>query len=210
MTSEIYEHVVLPAIIEIGPFCVIGQPYRNMKKCQAETRIGDNATIRSHTVIYAGNAIGNNFQTGHHVFIRERNEIGDDVSIGTLSVIEHHVKIGHRVRIHTQVFIPEFSILEDDAWIGPNVVFTNAPYPRGSRVKDELRGPVIRQGAKIGANATLLPGVEVGRGALVGAGSVVTRDVPPYTIVAGNPAKPRGSVHELTYDDGEVVYPKDS
>ncbi len=191
---------------EVGPFCLIGQPFRGMTEETAVTRFGSRAVIRSHCVIYAGNRIGNNFQTGHHAFIRECNRIGDDVSVGTLSVIEHHVEIGDRVRLHTQVFIPEFSVLEDDCWIGPNVVLTNAPYPRGKRVKDELRGVRIGRGAKIGANATLLPGIIVGRGSLVGAGSVVTKDIPEFMVVAGNPARVRGSVFDLHYDDGEPVY----
>ncbi|MBN1297261.1 N-acetyltransferase [bacterium] len=170
------------------------------------TEIGEGAVIRSHTVIYAGNRIGSNFQTGHHVFVRECNTIGDDVSVGTLTVVEHHVVIGNRVRIHSQVFIPEFSVIEDDAWIGPNVVMTNAPYPRGNRVKEMLQGPVVCSGAKIGANATLLPGVVIGRGALVGAGSVVTRDVVEYAVVMGNPARQRGTVFDLSDDAGEAVY----
>jgi len=87
MTSEIYPHVQLPDQIEIGPFCVIGQPFRNMTEETAVTIIGSHSIIRSHGVIYAGNKIGNNLQTGHHVFIRELNVIGDNVSIGTLSVV---------------------------------------------------------------------------------------------------------------------------
>jgi UDP-3-O-[3-hydroxymyristoyl] glucosamine N-acyltransferase len=94
-----------------------------------ETWIGDDSVFRSHTVVYAGNRIGACFQTGYKVNIREQNEIGDNVSIGTLSIVEHHVRIGNGVRIHSQVFIPEFSVIEDDAWIGPNVVFTHRPYP---------------------------------------------------------------------------------
>ncbi|MBN1878864.1 N-acetyltransferase [bacterium] len=206
MDSQVLQWVRFEGAHDIGPFCLIGQPFRGMTEDDALTTIGSDAIIRSHTVIYTGNVIGRHFQTGHHVFIRELNRIGDNVSVGTLSVIEHHVLIGNRVRLHTQVFIPEFSILEDDCWIGPNVVLTNAPYPRGSRVKAELRGARICREAKVGANATLLPGIVIGRGALVGAGSVVTKDVPEFTVVAGNPACVRGSVFDLKYDDGEQVY----
>jgi len=207
MTTEIHPHVVVPDDVIIGKFCIIGEPFKGMSDADAQTIIGAGSVIRSHTVIYAGNRIGENLQTGHHVFIRELNQIGHNVSIGTLSVVEHHVRIGDGVRLHTQVFIPEFSVLEDNAWIGPNVVLTNAPYPRGCRVKDELKGPVIGKNAKIGANATLLPGVIIGQGALIGAGSVVTKDVPEYTIVAGNPARVKGSVFDLKYSDGNPVYP---
>ena len=130
--------------------------------------------------------------------IRELNEIGADVSVGTQSVIEHHVKIANRVRIHSGVFIPEYSILEDDAWVGPRAVFTNAMYPSSPGAKLDLKGPHLMQGAKVGANATLLPGVIIGRNALVGAGAVVLVDVPDGKVVAGNPARVIKEVHELS------------
>ena len=156
--------------------------------------------MRSHTVIYAGNRIGTHFQTGHGALIREENEIGDDVSIGTHSIVEHHVKIGNRVRLHSHVFVPEFSVLEDDCWLGPHVVVTNAKYPRSPHVKDELKGAYIEQGAKIGANVTLLPGVRIGKNALVGAGAVVTKDVPPNAVVVGNPARVINTIDNLPYE----------
>jgi acetyltransferase-like isoleucine patch superfamily enzyme len=109
-------------------------------------------------------------------------------------VIEHHVTLGDGVRIHTQAFIPEYSVLEARSWVGPNVVLTNARYPLAPDTKASLRGPRLERGAKVGANATLLPGVVIGSNALVGAGSVVTRDVPPGKIVAGNPARVIGDV----------------
>jgi acetyltransferase-like isoleucine patch superfamily enzyme len=128
------------------------------------------------------------------------NSIGDDVSIGTLSVVEHHVEIGHRVRIHSQVFVPEYSILEDECWIGPNVVLTNAKFPMSPDAKKNLKGPIIRQRAKIGANVTILPGVVIGPNALVGAGSVVCRDVPEDAVVVGNPARVIKHISELPYE----------
>jgi acetyltransferase-like isoleucine patch superfamily enzyme len=184
---------------EIGLYVIIGTPPRGLKEGELKTLIGADAIIRSHTVIYAGNRIGDGFQTGHGVMIREENEIGSDVSIGTSSVIEHHVKIGDFVRIHSMVFIPEYSLLETNCWIGPNVVFTNAKYPRSPGVKEALRGPIIRQGAKIGANCTILPGIEIGENALIGAGSVVTKNVPANMVVAGNPAAIIKSLSNLPY-----------
>jgi acetyltransferase-like isoleucine patch superfamily enzyme len=198
-TSKVYQNVVLGTGSVLEDFCIVGTPPRHTRDGELQTLIGDGAVIRSHTVIYAGNVIGRNFQTGNKVNIRESNRIGDDVSVGTLSVIEHHVEIGNNVRIHTQVFIPEFSVLEDGCWIGPNVVFTNARYPLSPGVKDSLKGPVIRRGAKVGANATLLPGVVVGENALVGAGAVVVRDVPPGAVVVGNPARVIRDVADLPY-----------
>ncbi len=191
--------------VELGPgwvledFVIIGAPPRGHEQGELKTTIGERAYIRSHTVIYAGNNIGNDFQTGNKVNIRELNEIGDQVSIGTLSVVEHHVKIGNRVRIHTQVFVPEYTILEDDAWIGPNVVLTNAKYPVSPGVKDALKGPIIKRRAKIGANATILPGVVIGENALIGAGSVVVRDVPAGGVVVGNPARLIKEISSLPY-----------
>ena len=117
------------------------------------------------------------------------NKIGDNVSIGTLVTIEHHVIIGNEVRVHTQAFIPEYSILKKNCWLGPNVVLTNASYPKHPNIKANLQGVIIEESAKIGANVTLLPGVTVGRGSLIGAGSVVTKNVLGGVIMAGNPIK---------------------
>lgn len=183
---------------QIGEFVILGEPPRGSQPGDLTTRIGERAIIRSHTVIYAGNIIGHDFQTGHGVLLRESNQIGNSVSIGSHSVIEHHVVISDGVRIHSNVFIPEFSVLEDECWIGPNVVFTNARYPRSPRAKEELQGPFIETHAKIGANVTLLPGVRVGAGALVGAGAVVVDDVPSGKVVVGNPARVIGDVSQLS------------
>jgi acetyltransferase-like isoleucine patch superfamily enzyme len=205
-TYRIYKNVTLGEGTVVEDFSLVGVAPRGAQEGELPTTIGERAVIRSHTVIYAGNVIGRNFQTGNKVNIRESNRIGDDVSIGTLSVVEHHVDIGNGVRIHTQVFIPEFSVLEDGCWIGPNVVLTNAKYPLSPGVKDSLAGPVIRRNAKIGANATLLPGVVIGEGALVGAGAVVVRDVPPGAVVVGNPARIIRHVSDLPYSNDLVSH----
>jgi len=198
-------HYRIYAGVQLGPqsiieeYCVIGIPPRGACEGELETVLGSQVHLRSHTVIYAGNVIGSRFQTGNKVNIRELNHIGDNVSVGTLSVIEHHVEIGSNVRIHSQAFIPEFSILEDDAWIGPNVVLTNAKYPLSRGVKNSLKGPHIKRGAKIGANATILPGVVIGEYALVGAGAVVVKDVPARVVVVGNPARIIRQIADLPY-----------
>ncbi len=184
---------------DIGPFVVIGHPLRG--KRAAKTRLGERARILSHSVIYAGTQIGDRFFCGHHVLIREFCYLGDDVSIGTGSVLEHDVTIEDGVRVHTGVFIPEFSILRSGCWVGPRVCLTNAKYPTYPGVKDNLRGPEIGAGAIIGANVTILPGVRIGERALVGAGAVVTADVEPGAVVAGNPARQVKTIDHLTYGD---------
>ena len=185
-TSIIYPNVQLGENVVIEDFCLIGIPVS--RTSDEITIIKDNAHIRAGTYIYAGNKIGKNFQTGNKVNIRELNTIGDDVSIGTLSDIEHHALIGNGVRIHSQAFIPEYTILDDHCWIGPNVVITNAKYPLSQNAKDDLKAVHVFNAAKIGANSTLLPGVKVGINSLIGAGSVVTNDIEDNVIAFGNPA----------------------
>ncbi len=204
-SHRIYPNVHLGAQAEVGDFVILGMPPRGKEPGALETRIGDQAVIRSHTIIYAGNTVGQRFQTGHAVMIRELNTIGDDVSVGTHTIIEHHVQIAHRVRVHSNAFIPEYSILEEGAWVGPGVVFTNAQYPLSPDAKANLKGPRLLAGAKVGAHATLLPGVVIGRHALVGAGSVVVRDVADYQVVVGNPARVIKDVRQLSAYDFEQL-----
>jgi acetyltransferase-like isoleucine patch superfamily enzyme len=195
-TAIVRDGVTLQDGFEIQDFVVIGIG-TNTSKEEIITSVGSNALIRSHSVIYFGNQIGKNFQTGHGVLIRELNKIGDSVSIGSHSVVEHHVNIGSNTRIHSNVFIPEYTFIDENVWIGPNVVCTNATYPANPNTKTNLKGPVILQYARIGANSTILPGVKIGRNSLVGAGSVVTHDVPDGKVVAGNPAKEIRDVSEI-------------
>ena len=151
--------------------------------------IGDRAVLRSGTVIYAGVVIGGDFQTGHSVVIRERTRIGDRVVVGTHSVIDGNVVIGSNVKIQTNVYIPTHTTIGDDVFIGPCVTITNDKYPLRRRDEYEPRGAIIEDSASIGANATLLPGVRIGEGSMVGAGAVVTRDVPPWSLAVGVPAR---------------------
>lgn len=197
MTALIHPNVHLPEDASVGAFVILGEPPRGKTAGEIATRFGAHAVIRSHTVIYAGNVIGDDFQTGHGVLIREENEIGSHVSIGSHTIVEHHVKIADRVRLHSNVFIPEYSVLEEGCWLGPNVVVTNARYPQSRSVKENLRGAHVKRGAKIGANATLLPGVVIGENALVGAGAVVVHDVPDGAVVVGNPARVYKSISEI-------------
>lgn len=192
-TAIIYPNVQLGKDIIVEDFCIVGAPFKGYN--DETTIIEDGAVIRSHTVIYAGNRIGRNFQTGNKANIRELNVIGDNVSIGTLSVVEHHVVIEDDVRIHTQAFIPEYSTLKKNCWIGPNVVLTNAKFPKSPDAKMHLKGPIIEESAKLGANSTILPALRIGRNALIGAGSVVTKSVEEDAVVSGNPARFIRKIH---------------
>ncbi len=205
-TAKILKNVHLGKNATVEDYVIIGALGKNMKEGELKTVIGDNAIIRSHTVIYAGNKIGDNFQTGNHVSVREENIIGNNVSIGTKSVVEFKTKIEDNVRMHSQVFIPEYCTLKKGCWLGPNVVLTNAKYPNSVKSKEFLEGIVIGQNAIIGANATILAGIKIGDNVLVGAGSVIVKDIPPGKVVAGNPAKVIKERSALRYPTGEKAY----
>ena len=189
--------------VQFGPgsvveeLCVIGRHTGASGTGGVKTVIGAGATLRTHTVLYAGSTIGDRFQTGHHALVREMNTIGNNVSIGSLSVVEHHVRIADNVRIHSQCFIPEYTVLEEGAWIGPRVTITNAPFPKCPDVSKCITGVTVGRGARVGANTTILPGVHIGERALIGAGAVVTKDVPAGTVVVGTAAKAVKSIDEL-------------
>lgn len=160
------------------------------------TILGRNALLRSGTVIYCDVVIGDGFQCGHGVLIRERTRIGNDTSVGSMSVIEGYSEIGSRVRIQSMVFVPTHTTVEDGVFIGPHAVLLNDRYPPHGR--PSLQGPCIRKGAVIGGNSTVLPGVTIGEGAAIAAGAVVTRDVPPCTLAIGAPARIRPLPEEMS------------
>ncbi len=189
-------------LIALGPDClvdstaVVGErPVREV--ADLSLRIGANACIRSGTVIYAGSAIGARFNTGHHVVVREENRIGDDVAIWGQSTLDYGCTVGNRVKIHTGVYVAQFTVLEDDVFLAPGVVIANDPHPGCPRARECMRGPRICRAARIGVNVTIVPFVTVGEDALVGAGAVVTRDVPARAVVYGNPARVITTIDEL-------------
>jgi len=187
---------------DLQPPCIVGKAPRGAREGELPLRIGSRATVRPFTTIYAGTTIGERLQTGQGASIREDNVLGDDVSVGTNAVLEFGNRIGNRVRIHSGCFL-EMVTIEDDVFVGPNVVFTDDPHPMGCpRYQECTGGAVVRRLARIGANCTILPGVEIGENALVGAGSVVVEDVPAGAVVVGNPARVVKSVSELTCPPG--------
>ncbi len=182
----------------IGPNCVIGFPDKKeieqmLHKMDRETRnesnftrIGESVQLRSNCVLYSNVILGNRVRFGHNVMVREDVKIGDDTLVGTNSTIDGNCRIGRSVSIQTNVYIPTNTIVEDHVFLGPSSVLTNDKFV--GQTTCELRGPILRKGASIGGNATILPGIEIGEGAVVGAGAVVTKNVPPKVIVVGIPA----------------------
>jgi acetyltransferase-like isoleucine patch superfamily enzyme len=151
------------------------------------TTIRDNAIIRSGSTIYCDVSIGNDLRTGHNILVREMTTVGNNVLLGTNVIIDGNTIIGDNVSIQSNVYIPTNTLVEDNVFLGPCAVLTNDKYP--IRVKYDLKGPILRKGASIGANSTILPGVEVGEGAMVAAGALVTKNVPAWKLAVGFPAK---------------------
>jgi len=208
-------HVQLAANVTLGDGCdlqepcIVGKAPRGAAAGERALTIGPGSVIRPFTTIYGGSSFGARLQTGQGASIREDNIVGDDVSIGTNAVLEFGNRIGDRVRIHSGCFL-ELVTIEDDVFVGPNVVFTDDPHPMGCPRYEECKGgAVVRRLARIGANSTILPGVEIGEGALVGAGSVVVHDVPAGAVVAGSPARVIKQVSELTCGPGWYEKPYD-
>lgn len=159
------------------------------------TRIGDRVRIRSGSVVYGDVRIGDDVTTGHDVVVRAGSRIGNEVLLGTKTVIDGDTTVGDRTSLQTGVYVPPASTIGPDVFVGPNVVMTNDPYPVRRDV--ELCGPTIEDHVSIGANATLLPDVTIGRGAFVAAGAVVDADVPPETLAVGVPATTRSLPPDL-------------
>jgi acetyltransferase-like isoleucine patch superfamily enzyme len=167
--------------------------------------LGPGACLRSGTVLYDGTRIGERLQTGHCVVVREDCVIGDDVSIWSNSVIDYNCRIGNRAKIHCNCYVAQYTELEDDVFLAPGVTIANDLYPGNDRSAEVMAGPIIGAAAQVGVNVTILPYVRIGAGSLIGAGSVVTRDIPAGVVAFGNPAVARGAVAELPNVDDRVV-----
>jgi acetyltransferase-like isoleucine patch superfamily enzyme len=173
----------------LGKALVLSRQSQATLREPAPTQIGDEATIAAGAVVVAGASIGTGAFIGDQAHVRERAVVGAESGVGRGSAVDNDVVIGERVRIQTGCYITAFTTIEDDVFLGPGV-FTFNDNAMGRHEKGiELKGATLRRACRIGGGALILPGIEVGEEAFVATGSVVTRDVPPRTLVMGSPAR---------------------
>ena len=202
----IHAGTALGAGVRIQDGAVLGKPpaFGARSKARREEPpplvLGEGATIGAGAVVAAGAAIGPAAMVGDMAHVRERTAIGRESLVGSRCSIDNDVVIGARVRIQTGSYITAFSEIEDDVFVAPFVVTTNDQTAGRRAPSVPLRGPRLRRACRIGARAVLLPGVEIGEEAFVGAGSVVTHDVAPRSLVLGAPAR-----HVREVDSGEAI-----
>lgn len=166
--------------------------------------LGDECSIGAGAVVYAGTTVGRQTMIADQAFVREKCVIGDHVIVGRGVTVENETTIGNQVKIQSGAYVTAYMTIEDHVFIAPGVYTTNDNFMGRTPERFKYRrGPTIRHGARIGANTTLLPGVEIGREAFVAAGSVVTRDVAPATLVIGVPARPMRPVPEPEWAENQ-------
>jgi acetyltransferase-like isoleucine patch superfamily enzyme len=171
------------------------------------TKIGNNCLIGANTVIYVGSSISNNALIADLASIRENTTIGEYTIVGRGVTVENYVKIGKRCKLESECYITAYSEIEDYVFIAPGVVTSNDNYlGRTEERFNHFKGVTIRKGGRIGANAVILPGTTIGEDALVAAGSVVTKDVPPRKIVMGSPARIIRDVPEEQLIENQKFY----
>jgi UDP-2-acetamido-3-amino-2,3-dideoxy-glucuronate N-acetyltransferase len=160
------------------------------------TVIGAGTVVSTGAVVFAGSQIGESCIVGDQSCIRERVVMGDDCVLGRGSLIENDTTVGAGTRIQAGAYVTAYSTLEEDVFIAPCVVTTNDNFMgRTEQRKTLMKGPTIRRGARVGGGAILCPGIEIGEEAFVGAGAVVTKDVPARKVVVGSPARVLRDVH---------------
>jgi acetyltransferase-like isoleucine patch superfamily enzyme len=170
----------------LQPGAMLGFRYR---ADAGPARLGTRCTIRAGSIVYGDVTAGDHLQTGHHALIRERTLIGRHVVIGTNSVIDGDVVIGDFVKIESCCYIPTHVMIGSRVFIGPGTTLTNDRYPLKMRDRYRPEGPILEDGVTLGGGVTVVPGVTIGAGSFVAAGAVVTRDVPPSSLVKGVPGR---------------------
>jgi acetyltransferase-like isoleucine patch superfamily enzyme len=195
-TALVYPGTVIGDGCKILDYAVVGKqptlsPRSTAKKEPlAPLELGAGTIVSTGAVVFAGSQIGARVIVGDQACVRERCAIGADVVIGRGSLVENDTTIGELTKIQAHAYITAYSTLEDNVFIAPCVATTNDNFMGRTEERHELvRGPTIRRGARIGGAAVLLPGIEIGEEAFVGAGAVVLRDVAPGSVVVGNPAR---------------------
>ena len=195
-TATVYPGTVLGDGVRVLENAVVGkQPSLGARSTAKReplppAEIGAGTVVSTGAIVFAGTHIGDGCIVGDQSCVRERVDLGDGCVVGRGSLIENDTTVGAGSRIQAEAYITAYSTLEEDVFIAPCVVTTNDNFMgRTERRRELMRGPTIRRSARIGGGAILLPGIEVGEEAFVGAGAVVTRDVPPRTVVVGSPAR---------------------
>jgi len=207
--SIIYDNVTIGDFGVIGPRVTIGEPeagfYQSDQYEFPPTIIGAHATVRSGSVIYAGCEIGDGFRTGHYAILRERTIVGENCSFGTFAQSDGECVLGDYVRLHYAAHVCRTARVGNYVWLYPYTVLTNDIHPPCNQC---VQGPVIDDYAVIATHSVVMPRIRIGAHALIGANSVVTKDVPPGTIAMGTPARDFGSVRRIECDyEGRVATP---
>ena len=195
-TAVVHPGTVLADDVKILEYAVVGKQPALSPRSTAKreplppAEIGAGTIVSTGAVVFAGTTIGARVILGDQSCVRERVTIGDDVVLGRGSLIENDTTVGALTKIQAGAYITAYSTLEDNVFIAPCVVTTNDNFMgRTERRHALMAGPTIRRGARVGGGAVLCPAIEIGEEAFVGAGAVVTRNVPPRTVVVGNPAR---------------------
>jgi len=195
-TAIVYEGTALGAGVRVLEYAVVGKQPSLSARSTAKREplppavVGDGTVVSTGAIVFAGSRIGARCIVGDQACIRERVELGDDCVLGRGSLIENDTTVGAGTRIQADAYVTAYSTLEEDVFIAPCVVTTNDDFMgRTEQRKELMKGPTIRRGARVGGGAILCPGVEIGEEAFVGAGAVVTKDVPPRVVVVGSPAR---------------------